>query len=106
MTEVEKLYELAGIEKKLYCDICKAQEHALGLCAETKCDIFYSPFTAEKQIEIIKLLSNKYDTLCIHTQRNGIVCISVEDNGDVLWVSTSKSIEKTFTTPVIERNVL
>ena len=58
MTEVEKLYELAGVEKKLYCDICKAQEHALGLCAETKCDVFYPPFTAEKQIELIKKLGN------------------------------------------------
>ena len=58
MTEVEKLYELAGVEKKLYCDICKAKEHALGLCAETKCDVFYPPFTTEKQIELIKWLAN------------------------------------------------
>lgn len=58
MSEITKLYENAGIKKLLYCDICKAQEHALGLCAETKCEPFYPPFTPEKQIELIKLLIN------------------------------------------------
>ena len=56
MKEIEKLYSLAGVKKQLYCDICKAREHSLGLCAETKCDVFYPPFTAEKQIELIKWL--------------------------------------------------
>lgn len=56
MNEVEKMYENAGIKKLLYCDICKAQEHALGLCAEIKCEPFYPPFTAEKQLELIKWL--------------------------------------------------
>ena len=61
MNEVEKMYENAGIEKLLYCDICKAQEHALGLCAETKCEPFYPPFTAEKQLELIKWLAKRQD---------------------------------------------
>lgn len=56
MNEIEKMYSNAGIKKLLYCDICKAQEHALGLCAETKCEPFYPPFTAKKQIELIKWL--------------------------------------------------
>ena len=59
MSEITKLYENAGVKKLLYCDICKAQEHALGLCAETKCEPFYPPFTAEKQIELIKWLGTK-----------------------------------------------
>lgn len=58
MTEIEKMFENAGIKKLLYCDICKAQEHSLGLCAEIQCDTFYPPFTSEKQLEIIKFLFN------------------------------------------------
>lgn len=58
MSEIEKMYENAGIGKLLYCDICKAQEHALGLCAETKCEPFYPPFTAEKQLKILCLIVN------------------------------------------------
>ena len=57
MSEIEKMYENAGIKKLLYCDICKAQEHALGLCAETKCEPFYPPFTIEKQLELIKFIT-------------------------------------------------
>lgn len=60
MTEIEKLYSLAGVEKKLYCDICKAREHSLGLCAETKCDVFYPPFTAVKQIQLILFMLNTF----------------------------------------------
>ena len=48
---------MQGVEKLLYCDICKAQEHALGLCAETKCNVFYPPFTAEKQLSLIKWIA-------------------------------------------------
>ena len=61
MSEIEKMYENIGIKKLLYCDICKATEHALGLCAETKCEPFYPPFTAEKQLELIKYFSNNYN---------------------------------------------
>ena len=81
MTEVEKLYSLAGIKKQLYCDICKARERALGLCAETKCDVFYPPFTAEKQIELIKWLIKSFDIdfsqigQRIDTSLDGINCI-------------------------------
>lgn len=58
MTEIEKMYENAGIEKKRMCEwTCKGNE----LCS-TNCKYyentkeFYPPFTAEKQIELIKLL--------------------------------------------------
>ena len=65
MTEIEILFENAGIKKLLYCDICNAQKHALGLCAETKCEPFYPPFTAEKQIELIKWLAKHYGNIHI-----------------------------------------
>ena len=60
MNEIEKLYKNVGIKKLLYCDICRAQEHSLELCAETKCEPFYPPFITNKQIELIKWLSSKY----------------------------------------------
>ena len=60
MSEVEKMYENAGVKKLLYCDICNAQEHALGLCAETKCEPFYPQFSAEKQIAILIFILNKF----------------------------------------------
>lgn len=60
-SQVVKMYSNAGIKKLLYCDICRAQEHALGLCAETKCEPFHPPFTAEKQLELIKWLAKTGD---------------------------------------------
>lgn len=74
MSEIEKLYENAGIKKLLYCDICKAQEHALGLCAETKCEPFYPPFTAEKQLELIKWLTNKFYFFNIEYENDEFSC--------------------------------
>lgn len=70
MTEIEKMFENAGTKKLLYCDICKAQEHSLGLCAETKCEPFSPPFTAEKQIELIKFLLKNYEGVDINKKNN------------------------------------
>ena len=47
-----------------------AQDHALGLCAETKCEPFYPPFTAEKQIELIKFLLKNYEGIDISKKIN------------------------------------
>ena len=60
MNEIEKLYKNVGIKKLLYCDICRAQEHSLELCAETKCEPFYPPFTTNKQIAILMFILNKF----------------------------------------------
>lgn len=46
MTEIEKLYELAGVEKEI---------------TRTNAGFVYPPFTAEKQIELIKWLAIKGD---------------------------------------------
>ena len=51
MTEVEKLYELAGVEKI-------GSQYANNI---SKHLISYPPFTAEKQIEIVKFLLKKYN---------------------------------------------
>lgn len=50
MTEVEKLYSLAGVEKE-----CKI--HTIDW--QSFKEYYYSPFTAEKQLELIKLLQRK-----------------------------------------------
>ena len=68
MSEVEKLYSLAGVEKEfeqpakcrknpyVTCDGCMSYDD--GKCLNRK---DYPPFTAEKQIELIKLLSYYYN---------------------------------------------
>ena len=48
MSEVEKLYSLAGVEKFTF------------RAGSRKGDVLYPPFTAEKQIELIKWLSPRY----------------------------------------------
>lgn len=65
MSEIEKLYENAGVEKdcRIYknyfeCPFKKTQ------CEQCE-DYDYPPFTAEKQLNIVKFLLNKsvyYDT--------------------------------------------
>ena len=54
MSEIEKMYENAGIEKE--CNCTNYDSRCFQDC--TKCEN-YPPFTAEKQIELIKLLSTK-----------------------------------------------
>lgn len=70
MNEIEKMYKNAGIENELqgfHChrnwDICE-NEHKCKICKHS--ELIYSvPFTAEKQLNIVKFLLNKsvyYDT--------------------------------------------
>ena len=56
MNEVEKLYELAEVNKKC---TDKRYEKCTGVCYDCKYFI-YPSFTAEKQIEIIKFLIGKH----------------------------------------------
>ena len=51
MSEIEKLYELAGAK---YCDKCR---HDSEFDCIYMCKIKYPPFTAEKQLELIKWLA-------------------------------------------------
>ena len=68
MTEITKLYELAGVEKKEcgYCNIdtfCPYPHYKCNNeCPFWKVDkVDYPPFTAEKQIELIKWLIKNTD---------------------------------------------
>ena len=71
MNEIEKLYENAEVKKQipkvcssneLYCKECEAHiEDAMPYCKNAE----YPPFTAEKQLSIVKFLLGKsvyYDT--------------------------------------------
>lgn len=61
MTEVDKLYSLAGIEKEIECndpfDIC-SKDWECSSCPYSK--VYSPPFTAEKQIRLIKWMLDKY----------------------------------------------
>lgn len=62
MNEIEKMYKNARIEQK-YCNkVCEANKYPYqGWCKGCKyLSIKYPPFTAEKQIEIIKFLIGKH----------------------------------------------
>ena len=71
MNEIEKLYENAGIEKKIMCDwTCNYGDKFSDNC-NVHClhyednDLYYPPFTAEKQLSIMKFIIKKgyyYDT--------------------------------------------
>lgn len=61
MSEIEKMYKNARIEQK-YCNkVCEANKYPYqGWCKGCKyLSIKYPQFTAEKQIELIKLLQRK-----------------------------------------------
>lgn len=64
MNEIEKMYKNAGVEKSKCWDDCTT-------CTRTSCDktisyikAEYPPFTAEKQIELIKWLCIKNEFNC------------------------------------------
>lgn len=70
MSEIEKMYKNAEVKKQipkecsnneLYCKECKAHiEDAMPYCKNAE----YPPFTAEKQLELIKWLVNYGQFFC------------------------------------------
>ena len=59
MSEIEKMYENAGVKRdKGYCITCPLD---IQTCVRNydKCPYHYPPFTAEKQLELIKWLARK-----------------------------------------------
>ena len=69
MNEVEKLYENAGVEKRAYYNGCPKGQYLSNNLTCYECEYFsvenpylkcsyrvYPPFTAEKQLELIKWL--------------------------------------------------
>lgn len=76
MSEIEKLYELAGANKILP-PICSDNEKFCANCPEHIKDAMpycksasYPPFTAEKQLELIKWLIKKYKIIRIQHNLN------------------------------------
>lgn len=97
-SEVEKLYELAGVETNKYKLCCTGCEHIAklevinGYPSKWICDKYdevadcdkaepdYPPFTAEKQINLITYLI-----------KNGRLCIRKADNSDAFYMDTSNT---------------
>lgn len=70
MNEIEKMYKNTGIIKKRECSypngVCKRADFIpCELCA-IKADMIYPPFTAEKQIAILQLLTQQCDLTISH----------------------------------------
>ena len=51
-----KFYETFNIKPKLDCKLCGAADIALGLCADTNCDVSYPPITDTILLKLIVLL--------------------------------------------------
>lgn len=71
---IQKLYEIAGVEKRLDCKKCGAENFALGQCAEVNCQATYPPFTAENQLELIKFIIKSWDLILNHKGNRFNLC--------------------------------
>ena len=94
MNEIIKLYENAGVEKKIMCDwTCRGSEICNTNCEHHESTKeFYPPFTAEKQLNLIKWLAYKdYDKDALLININGSnynyfsLGISSSDDGNGLY---------------------
>ncbi len=79
-TEIDKLYENAGVEKKRMCKwTCRGNEFCSTNCEHYESTKeFYPPFTAEKQLELIKWLVRNQDIFKITYHREFLWCSGVE----------------------------
>lgn len=87
---IQKLYEIAGI----YPD-CKARECGLDYCANSSgCGYAeYPPFTAEKQLDLIKFVSNfKVYEVIKHENRKWYMCACI--GCDDYYESRSESFDQ------------
>lgn len=83
MNEVEKMYENAKVEQKRMCEwTCKDSEVCNILCEHYEStQLYYPPFTAEKQLELIKWLARKDYRSCAES-----LLISIRDGYNYLSV--------------------
>ena len=72
MTEIEKMYENAGIKCLHPSGFCKHIGATCEVCERHK----YPPFTAEKQLELIKFLLDKYCDIRIRKNLEGAYYIT------------------------------
>lgn len=94
MTNIEKLYELAGLEKigKKYS--CEALD--FGACKKAYCSVCekakiknYPPFTDTKQLELIKLISSEF-TVRINSNKDSTFIMLMQSAKTFLWASDDK----------------
>lgn len=64
MSEIEKMYENAGFVQK------RCKDYSCIVCDKNKDCNKYPPFTAEKQIKLIKFLLKNYDGVDINKKIN------------------------------------
>lgn len=83
MNEVEKMYRLANVKAKEYCD--RDSDACMNCCPEWKnrqnCWKYKSvipPFTAEKQIAIFKMFCKRYLEVSQHVEENGDLCFGIK----------------------------
>lgn len=106
MSEVEKLYRLAGVEKELEqpaecrknpyitCDGCMLYDN--GKCLNRK---DYPPFTAKKQIAIIKLISKQGQVIIENWEKdNRGLNVTFRANSNLRYITmdciTRKTVEE------------
>lgn len=72
MSEIEKMYENADVSKSIMCEwTCKDNSECNANCRHYgSTEEFYPPFTAEKQIELIKFLLKNYEGVDISKKIN------------------------------------
>ena len=95
-TEIDKLYENAEIEKIHNCKGCEyEEEYICDDCPPQQ--LIYPPFTAEKQLELIKWIAHKaHNGLLINKHiTNGGASMVFDDLGDEsILVSSFISFEE------------
>jgi len=78
MIEIIKLYRLAGVKYTTKCSgliHCEDCEHS----EESNCyNKYYTPFTAEKQIELFKMFCNRYLEVSQFLKGNGDLCFGIK----------------------------
>ena len=71
---IEKLYELAGIDrKKPKCLDCFFENQSC-LRSYDECPNLYPPFTDKKQLELIKWLAANWGSFALYRNEDGFLC--------------------------------
>ena len=98
MSEITKLYENAGVMWEERYDDCILNKEgncdfriSCDICDYSKEKYIYPPFTAEKQIELIKLLGNVRDYTVEIDKFKGVYYVGCRSAGsnDKLWGSSN-----------------
>ena len=88
MNEIEKLYENVGVNKKC---IDKRYEKCTGVCYDCKCFI-YPPFTAEKQLSLIKWIAEHKEECRITYEKEYKWCTQTDWQSSFCYESFEESL--------------